>query len=966
MNSPVHNFVNGVCTRSPRFILVIIVWVTTSTFSFAQSANPPDYPVQGKITDSKGEELTGVNILLKGTNRGTTSDATGKYTISVPDASAILVVSFVGYQPQSISVGNRKTINVSLAETNQSLDEVIVTGVFDKRTKMESSVAISTMNARQISQLAPTSAADLLRNIPGVYVNNARGEIANTVYSRGISANSIDNASGYYYVSMQEDGLPVMNVNYGTDNYLRADITTERLEAVRGGTASILGANAPGGIFNYVSKTGGRIFQGEVRAKIGLEGNGKNPYYRADANLGGPLNKDGSLTYNVGGFYRQSDGARYPGYPSNNGGQVKGNILKNYATGSLKIFVKLLDDHNAQAEFIPSQNWNAPQILPGLSTTDSYNLPPVLLQIPINNTGTATFNSRDKYYNRDKAIGLNWVQELGGGWTFRNDGKYSAKALTASVPAVVTPFATDSPAFYGLPHLLQTGKFGTYTFTDKVNGQTLGTVTVALGQMGLSFIPGDNNFPGSNIQKNSLFFLPLFYQDIRINEFMDQFALSKKLEHMTFNIGGFFANSSVSRIGGQEDSGVGFGTLQNQPHLVDIKLKGLFDGQTYQVSDPNGFVDVGRGGITTSNATKQQLALFFGHNWDLTPKLNLDYGLRYEHSNFNGANVPVTRDPRQDTDPNWGGRDGNPLTLYDNGGGIVGAPLAFNRTISTLSFSAGLNYRIQDDMAVYVRYSNGNKSPEVGQFFSATSQSLINSLNTDAQKIEQLEAALKLKRSRFSLNVTPFYSALSNVPNLQFGFTDATGNTYNPPTQYGSYRTYGLELEGNYAVTSKFSVRAQATLQNSKVTNYKTWISGGNGPSSDVLQDFSGNETDNNAQLMFGITPSYTAGKFNALLNYTYLGSRQANIPNAFKLPAFGQADLSLGYGVTPKLYLQGNINNLLNTYGVLGWSGPGGFPAALNRQGFTKDFVAANPNAVFATQGSMPRTYFLTVSYRF
>jgi hypothetical protein len=43
---------------------------------------------------------------------------------------------------------------------------------------------------------------------------------------------------------MQEDGLPLMNVNYGTDNYLRADIMTERLEAVRGGTASILGANA--------------------------------------------------------------------------------------------------------------------------------------------------------------------------------------------------------------------------------------------------------------------------------------------------------------------------------------------------------------------------------------------------------------------------------------------------------------------------------------------------------------------------------------------------------------------------------------------------------------------------------------------------------------------------------------------------------------------------------------------------
>jgi hypothetical protein len=62
----------------------------------------------------------------------------------------------------------------------------------------------------------------------------------------------------------------------------------------------------------------------------------------------------------------------------------------------------------------------------GLSTTDSYNLPAVSLTIPINNTGSATFNSKDKYYNRDKAFGVNWVQDLGNDWTFKNDGKISS------------------------------------------------------------------------------------------------------------------------------------------------------------------------------------------------------------------------------------------------------------------------------------------------------------------------------------------------------------------------------------------------------------------------------------------------------------------------------------------------------------------------------------------------------------
>src|SRR5205814_10691807 len=109
----------------------------------------------------------------------------------------------------------RSAINISLAQRAAETEEVVVTGVFDKRKKMEASVAITTVNDKQISKLALTSAADLLKNVPGVYVNSSLGEIRNTVYSRGVSVGSNDGASGYYYVSMQEDGLPVTNATYG-------------------------------------------------------------------------------------------------------------------------------------------------------------------------------------------------------------------------------------------------------------------------------------------------------------------------------------------------------------------------------------------------------------------------------------------------------------------------------------------------------------------------------------------------------------------------------------------------------------------------------------------------------------------------------------------------------------------------------------------------------------------------------
>ena len=87
---------------------------------------------------------------------------------------------------------------------------------------------------------------------------------------------------------------------------------------------------------------------------------------------------------------------------------------------------------------------------------------------------------------------------------------------------------------------------------------------------------------------------------------------------------------------------------------------------------------------------------------------------------------------------------------------------------------------------------------------------------------------------------------------------------------------------------------------------------------------------------------------------------------NAFQLPAFGAFDLNLSYRIDRHFQLNGSINNLLNTYGIMGWAAPGGFPAALDTQGFTKQMLEANTNAIYATLPIMPRAYFLTASYKF
>lgn len=375
-------------------------------------------PITGKITDENGNPLPGVTVLIKGTTIGTLTNNDGNFSLETSKENEILVISFVGYNKEEIKIGETKVLNIVLRSSNETLDEVIVTGSFDKRTAMESSIAISVLKSDFINKQVPISAADLLRNVPGVYVNSSTGEIKNQIVSRGLG--------GYFYISMQEDGLPVTSAkynNYGPDYFLRSDLTISKLEAVRGGTASILGNNAPGGIYNYVSRTGGKEFKAEFQTKYGLEGNGKNPYLRADFNIGGPFRKNGTITYNIGGFLREADGARYPGYKMNKGGQIKANILfplKN--NGSLKVYAKLLDDRNSSFEFLPTVNFNNPQLAPGVEQTNSVLIPSVKSRYQINESGEyATFNSEDLIHSKDLHLGINLDYRLEKGWNIKNN-----------------------------------------------------------------------------------------------------------------------------------------------------------------------------------------------------------------------------------------------------------------------------------------------------------------------------------------------------------------------------------------------------------------------------------------------------------------------------------------------------------------------------------------------------------------
>ncbi len=921
--------------------------------------------VQGTVSDAKRQPLVGVNVLLKGSNTGTVTNTDGTYKITVPDGSAKLVFSFVGYLAQEVAVNGRSSVDLTLADDNKNLDEVIVTGVFDKRSRMESSVAISTLNAKEIERLVPNSAADLLKNVPGVYVNSSAGEVQNVVYSRGVSANSQNSISespnGYYYVSLQEDGLPVSAVlgsDLSPDFFYRSDATTQRLEAVRGGTSSITGANAPGGIFNFLTKTGGANASSEVRIRLGLEGDGKNPYYRADFNRGGTLGKN--WDYNIGGFYRYAEGARYPGYPLNNGGQIKANATRHYTGGFLRIYAKYLNDRNGSTTQLVGQGFNDNITLaPGVNAADSYMLPGTSVQVPNgSDSRLITFDPKNLNHSKEVNIGLNWQHDLGETWTITNNAKYSAKSREADVN-IGTNFTYLNDFITSLfTGVLGLGP-GTITYKNGQTGQPLATVQQSFGAQGPSYSILSSNL--SPTVQNALRYSGSLKLNIDNNEFMDQLTVSKRLKSGSITGGLFYANSRINGLN-LRAPGLSLSEVKDRSELVDVSFKSV-SGTQFQISDPaTGYLKLGGSfGYANYNYTNSQLAFFLGNTLNFGEKMNFDWGVRYESINIKGGTdqtVPTTK---------VGGLDGNPLTVYDNFYGVTGtAPVSFQKSLHTLSYSGGLNYKFSSNVALYVRYTKGQKSPDLSFYNTYTAQFTVDNNPPKNQDITQLELGFKVRTNRLSAVITPFYSVLDNVGSTVLA-TDETNQLYYTPVLYNKTQTKGVEIDVNWNPTPRWSIRGAVTAQQGTYLRLQTWQVVPNTPrSNNKIIDYTGNKIENNPNLIITLTPTYTVGKFYGLVQWKYLGDRPANQPNAYNLPAFSQFDLGAGYAATKRLSFSANINNVTNVLGIMGSAPPGGFLQAVSPQNLTKAQIEANPNAVHSIIPIQPRAYFLTAIYNF
>ena len=261
-----------------------IALAPTSAYAVGNPVGSPDasmpqavqqngnHKVTGRVVDSAGEPLIGATIMVEGTKEGAVTDIDGNFTINTT-SKAKLVISYVGYTTQTILVGDKTTIDVTLKEVANTMNEVVVTALGIKRAEKALSYNVQSVGSNELT-----------RNKDANFVNSLNGKVAGVSISKSASgvggatrvimrgAKSIEGDNNVLYVI---DGIPIFNFSGGRDSGIMgegrvssegiADLNPEDIESISvlagPSAAALYGSNAANGAILITTKKGkeGRV-----------------------------------------------------------------------------------------------------------------------------------------------------------------------------------------------------------------------------------------------------------------------------------------------------------------------------------------------------------------------------------------------------------------------------------------------------------------------------------------------------------------------------------------------------------------------------------------------------------------------------------------------------------------------------------------------------------------------------------
>ena len=229
-----------------RQFLLLLLFVSIGTVLSAQNIQ-----VTGTVTDKLGP-MAGVNIVLKGTQTGTMTDMDGKYSIQVP-ATGVLEFTFLGYNTQTVNVNSRKIIHVSMEESSQALDEVVVVG-YGTQKKVNLTGAVGSVRPEDMGDVQTNSVSSMIKgHLSGVQITQNSGSpgSGSTIRIRGVGTLGAD---------AKNDPLLVVDgqaVDYGIETIDPNDI--ESVSVLKdASSAAIYGSRAANGVILLTTKRGAK------------------------------------------------------------------------------------------------------------------------------------------------------------------------------------------------------------------------------------------------------------------------------------------------------------------------------------------------------------------------------------------------------------------------------------------------------------------------------------------------------------------------------------------------------------------------------------------------------------------------------------------------------------------------------------------------------------------------------------
>ena len=788
-------------------------------------------------------------------------------------------------------------------DLDSTLDEIIVTGVAQgaEITQFESTVSISTFGEDDLAELSPITIADIFAQVPGVWAESSGGGAASNVFIRGIPA-----PGQFLFSKIQVDGLPVFEeqgIGFLTpDGLYRNDFTTRRLEAVRGGSSSVFASNAPGGIFNFISKRGSEVPEGGIQYEYGNFG-----HHRLDANYAGPISDD--TFFSIGGFFRVADGVRDPGFRGDEGGQISGNITRRFDRGDFTVSAQYIDDRNLFLLPIPlglDEDGDLDD-LAGLDanfdTLVSDDVREISLLLP---GGPQTFDLADGINNTAASFGTEFDYDLGNGWTLTNRNRYidGETQFNTSISVAVADgndfldgqLAAAQAAFMGVDSV-------TAVFAD--NGEVFdlnSSPTAQDGQNGNGLISSAIFFPTNSQFEN-------FINDVSISKSFEtgfgSHDLTASFYTSFYSIEQLQYNASFL----QEVTG--------SPRNIDILALDAA-GNTVGTLTQNGFTNFA-GGFQNYSGDGEVLAWVLSDSWEVNDRLRIDGGLRFETLSLEGAaevggtfDLTAQNTLLPDSAP--------PTTAATNVNFGTGQFVPFDETYNDLAWTVGANYVFTDTVSAFGRLSDGVRTPSLDDLANAA---FGGTDGLESGEIFQVEGGVKLDLPFARAFVTGF---LSEVDNQSFTEPVSVNGVVTPVTFGQNSETIGLEIETEVGPFYGASLNFKGTFQDPDLDA----LVPPDGLNVAPATDLDGNRVPRIPGRILSIQPRYDFntsdfgfsgfgdGLEGSLFATIYnVGDRFQDFTNQVELPGYTSLNLGARLQFPSGIHIGANWDNVTNTIGL-------------------------------------------------